>query len=128
MVNDLKGSRIVVIEDEQAIADLLCDLLQAEGAEIIPLSHPSAAQSLSTSQPPDLVLMDLMLPKMDGIKLAGWLRENGLAHTPMIAMSASRIMLHFATTSNLFQAVVSKPFETDNLVECIRAHVGLYVS
>jgi len=117
-----------VIEDEEAIAELLCDLLQAEGATIIQMSHPSAAHDLGSDQPPDLLLMDLMLPSMDGIKLASWLRQNGLAHTPMIAMSASRIMLHFATVSSLFQAVICKPFENDDLVECIRAHVGLYVA
>ncbi|GAC1635429.1 MAG: hypothetical protein NVS4B2_22890 [Chloroflexota bacterium] len=127
-MNDINGSRITVIEDEPEIAELLCDVLGAEGSHIVSLSHPAAAEGIDLEQPPDLILMDLMLPEMDGIKLAGWLRHNGFAHTPMVAMSASRIMLHFAGESNLFQDVVAKPFDIDRLIECVRRYVGMYVS
>jgi hypothetical protein len=46
----------------------------------------------------------------------------------MVAMSASRIMLHLAAESGLFQTTLSKPFELNDLLACVEENAGRYVT
>jgi CheY-like chemotaxis protein len=123
-----ENPRIFVVEDEEGVAQLVRDLLESEGFAVQAAAHPDATRAIDRTDPPDLILIDMMLPGQDGVKLAGQLRETGLGHTPMIAMSASRIMLHFASESGLFQETVAKPFDLTTLLGAVRRNVGLYVT
>ena len=125
---NVEQPHIFVVEDEEGVAELVRDLLEAEGFTVTSALHPNATRAIDPGNPPDLVLIDMMLPSQDGVKLAGHLRQSGLSHTPMIAMSASRIMLHFASESGLFQEVVAKPFDLASLLAAVRRNVGLYVT
>ncbi len=125
---NVTSGQIVVVEDEPDVADLLCDVLEPEGYSVFHLSHPDQAYSLDPAMDPDLVLMDLMLPRLDGVKLAGLLRESGFDHTPMIAMSASRIMLHLAAESGHFQHTLAKPFDLTELLDCVESYAGRYIA
>ena len=120
--------QIFVVEDEEGVAQLVRDLLEAEGYLVQSAAHPDATRTIDRSDPPDLILIDMMLPGQDGVKLAGELRKTGLEHAPMIAMSASRIMLHFAAESGLFQETVAKPFDLTTLLGAVHRNVGLYVT
>lgn len=122
------NGQIVVVEDEPGVADLLRDILEPEGYSVLHISHPDDAYNLEPTLDPDLIMMDLMLPRLDGVKLAGLLRERGFKPTPMVAMSASRIMLHLAAESGLFQTTLSKPFELNDLLACVEENAGRYVT
>lgn len=122
------NGRIVVIEDEPDVADLLRDVLEPEGYSVLHLSHPDETHKLEPEEAPDLILMDLMLPRLDGVKLAGLLRSRGFGPTPMVAMSASKIKLHLAAASGLFQDTLPKPFELTDLLACVEEYAGQYVS
>jgi two-component system, OmpR family, response regulator len=122
------SGKILVIEDEPSVTELLCDVLQSEGFVIQSMDHPGAAHAIDVANPPDLILMDLMLPDESGIQLASQLRREGFAHTPMIAMSASQMKLHFAEESGLFQGSIAKPFEVETLIDAVRRFRGLYVA
>jgi CheY-like chemotaxis protein len=115
-------SRIVVVEDETELLYLLHDVLEEEGFEVIALSRPDLSTMLDANLKPDLFLIDLMLPGISGVELAQQLRERGFAATPMIAMSASDLMIRLATESRLFQASVSKPFELSALLDCVKRY------
>jgi two-component system response regulator MprA len=73
---------------------------------------------------PDLFLIDIVLPAMTGIELAAALRERGYDHTPIIGMSASRLMRQLAGLSGLFSTIIVKPFELANLRSLIRCYLG----
>lgn len=122
------AGHIVVIEDEPCIYELLDDVLSARGFTLTWVEHPNNVQSLDRGIEPDLILMDLMLPGLDGVKLAGQLREAGFSHTPIVALSASRIMLHFARESALFQDCLAKPFDLGALLDCVSYYAGRYVT
>jgi DNA-binding response OmpR family regulator len=109
--------RIVVIEDEPEIMEMVRDLLHMAGYDVVGLIHPAEVDALDPREPPGLFLIDLMLPTMSGIELAQQLREQGYQHTPMIALSASRLMQQFAHESHLFQATLGKPFDVSVLLE-----------
>ena len=108
---------LVVVEDEPDILQLLHDLFEVEGFSTIGVAQPQMVLGVAGKTSPDLFLVDIMLPGMSGIEVAEILRANGFASTPMIAMSASRVMVDLAIQSGLFQAVVNKPFDFDLLFE-----------
>jgi CheY-like chemotaxis protein len=117
-------SYIVVLEDEPEVMEMFRDLLHMAGYRVVGFSHPALLEQLDPAAPPTLFLIDLMLPDMSGIEVAQHLRERGYAHTPMIAISASRLMQQFAHESHVFQATIGKPFDVSTLLEgvdrCLR--------
>lgn len=120
------AAQIVVVEDEPSVQELLRDVLEPEGYNILSVSHPNALEIQPTDDI-DLILVDLMLPETSGVQLAGQLRQSGFAHTPIIAMSASKILLHVAEESALFQETIAKPFDLSTLLESVRHYAGRYV-
>lgn len=119
---------IAVVEDEPGISEMIRDLLTMHG--YIVLTAPCAGNllDLDPNNPPDLILVDLMLPDFSGNKLAASMRRCGFGHTPMIAMSAAPLLLHMARCSGLFQDTVAKPFNIADLIARIERHVGVYVT
>jgi CheY-like chemotaxis protein len=65
---------------------------------------------------PDLCLIDIMLSTTSGIEVAAELRDCGFVTTPLVAMSASSLMTQYAVESGLFQRVIEKPLDLDELV------------
>ena len=78
--------RILIIEDEGSIVHLLKTILRTGNYEILVAETGKAAESMITSHCPDLVILDLGLPDMDGIELLRSLRE--WSTTPVIVASA----------------------------------------
>jgi CheY-like chemotaxis protein len=115
--------RIVVVDDEPDVLRLVCDVLEGEGVIVEAAARPDKIPDLSES-PPDLMLLDLMLPGMNGIDLAHKLRTSGLNEVPMVAMSASESMLRRAAMSHLFEEVLAKPFDIADLLTLVRRHVS----
>jgi CheY-like chemotaxis protein len=118
---------IAVIEDDHDILDLLIDFLADYGIEAVGVA-PRLEAIRTLPQRPGAVLVDLMLPGISGIDVA---REVQVVFpgTPMLAMSASRLMLDVAAASGLFDAHLSKPFDLSLLLESARAAlaVGRYL-
>jgi two-component system, OmpR family, alkaline phosphatase synthesis response regulator PhoP len=80
-------TRILLIEDEEPLRLALRDTLEAEGFEVIEASDGQQGFELAIKQDPDLILLDLMLPKRDGFSVLRGLREDRLT-TPVIILSA----------------------------------------
>ena len=80
--------RILVVDDNADAAEMLAALLEIEGHEAVAAhSGPAALQILSQHRP-DVVLLDIGLPGMDGYEVARQVRRlPGLAHTPLIAIT-----------------------------------------
>lgn len=115
---------VVIVDDEPDIRQVLCDILEDEGYEVVGLGHPSLALALDAAQRPSIFLLDLMLPGMTGLELAGRIREGPFADASIIAISASPSMLRRASESRLFQAILSKPFDIDQLVDTLRRYAA----
>lgn len=80
------SSLILVIEDEQVIRNFLTAILEAHGYKVIEVSSGQEALSLASSHCPDLILLDLGLPDMDGMMVLDAIRAWTL--TPIIVLSA----------------------------------------
>jgi two-component system alkaline phosphatase synthesis response regulator PhoP len=80
-------ARILVAEDEKDMAMGLRDNLEFEGYEVVVAADGEAAWQAATKQNPDLVLLDLMMPKMDGLEVCRRIREMGLT-IPVLMLTA----------------------------------------
>jgi two-component system OmpR family response regulator len=90
-VNHDFKTRILVVDDEQAIVDTVATALEYEGFEVdTALSGASALASMRT-RPPDLVVLDVMLPDMNGLDLTKRLREEGTM-VPILFLTARDAM------------------------------------
>ena len=115
----LRGE-ILVVDDEPGITELLTDILEFHGYPVLVANNAEEALDVLQVQRPDAILVDLMMPSVDGLSLGLTLRHTALARgVPLIAMSASDSALALADRIGDFDAYISKPFETDELVGLI---------
>ena len=80
-------ARILVAEDEPEMAMGLKDNLQFEGYEVVVASDGEQAISLAESERPDLILLDIMMPKVDGLEVCRRVRRTGSA-VPIVMLTA----------------------------------------
>ena len=80
--------RILIIEDEKDIVRLLKYNLEKEGYETLAASDGEAGLALARKENPDLVILDLMLPKLDGIQLCRALRQD--SRVPVLMLTAKK--------------------------------------
>ena len=109
---------ILVVDDEPAIAALVADVLADEGYDVRRAPDGLAALAEVERVPPDLILSDVMMPKLDGAALARCLRERGYC-LPVVLMSAVPAKRH-----DHGAVVVSKPFELDHLLAVLSDLLG----
>lgn len=83
----MSPARILVVEDEETLRMALVDALRAECFEVLQAADGEAGVALALSEGPDVVLLDLMLPKRDGFSVLRALREDRLA-AAVIVLSA----------------------------------------
>jgi DNA-binding response OmpR family regulator len=79
--------RILVVEDEAKLRRVLVDFLQSEGYEVIVATDGEAGLELACTQKPDVLILDVMLPKMNGFDVCRSLRERGFK-TPILLITA----------------------------------------
>ena len=88
----LRGAQVLLAEDNEINQQIAVELLSGAGAEVTVASDGRRAlEALQRMrrQPPDLILLDLMLPVMDGWEFAGHVRSmDGLSHIPIAIISA----------------------------------------
>jgi DNA-binding response OmpR family regulator len=109
-------AHILVVEDEVALNDLIAAVLDHAGHALLRALDGMAAMRLARRARPDLIVMDLRLPTMDGGDVIRQLKADPYTcHIPIIAISASATLR--AEASDLpVDAVISKPFDIDELV------------
>ncbi len=87
----LEPRRILIVDDDQKVLDLLVELLELEGYEVSAARDGASALDLLTSCEPDLVVSDVVMPMVDGIELCRRIKQNvRTANIPVLLMSGSR--------------------------------------
>ena len=81
-----KPSRILIVEDDHKIRTLLADYFIAEGYEVDQRADGVSAVETIRRSAPDLILLDLMLPQLDGIEVCKLVRT--FSHVPIIMITA----------------------------------------
>jgi CheY-like chemotaxis protein len=81
--------KVLLAEDDEAIMVLLTDYLQTKGYTVISAQNGEDAVSVALHQRPDVILMDIQMPGMDGLQAIERLRQNkGFRKIPIIALTA----------------------------------------
>ena len=117
------GKRVLVVDDEPNIVDILRFNLEREGYEVITASDGLEGLSQARSQGPDLILLDVMMPEMDGFQVCQELRREDKL-TPIIMLTAreeeaDRVMgLELGADD-----YVSKPFSVRELMARVRTNI-----
>ncbi len=116
----MADARILVVEDEPSIAEVVTLYLRRAGYGVTVASDGQAAMDSLNRELPDLVVLDLMLPKVDGLEITRWLRERG--DTPIIMLTARREERdRIAGLEMGADDYVVKPFSPQELVSRVRA-------
>lgn len=111
---------ILVVEDEPSIAEVVGLYLRRSGYQVIFAGDGLEAQNKIESQSPDLILMDLMLPIIDGFELTRWLRDH--SDTPIIMLTARRDEVdRIAGLEMGADDYILKPFSPQEVVSRVRA-------
>jgi CheY-like chemotaxis protein len=113
--------RILVVEDEPLIRELIVDFLTGEGLEATSASNGREAIEIAVRERPDLILLDMMLPLLDGTEVVRELRKRPRTRSiRIIAMSADSRILRAATSLSV-DDVLPKPFNLLDLLDLISA-------
>ena len=117
---------ILVIEDYADTRELIASMLRQKGYEVMEAEDGIEGLLKASGNYPDLIIMDLALPEMDGVETARRIHQMPkLSRTPIFVVSA---LLTQEVEAEVRAAgcteVFSKPFEVDTLIDRVRAVVG----
>lgn len=118
-------STILIVEDEEMNRVLLTTILQAHGFSTTEADNGEDAVRMAKTSLPALILMDIQMPRMDGVEAARLLKaDDSTRDIPLLAVTA------FAMREDLeriqaghFDGCVTKPVDIDDLIDLVQQHV-----
>jgi DNA-binding response OmpR family regulator len=115
------GGRLLLVEDEPALARGLSDTLRAQGFDVQVAADGQRGLDMAVSLRPDLILLDIMLPKMNGFEVCRTLRGQGV-DVPIVMLTAKGQEQDVILGLNLgADDYITKPFRTGELIARTRA-------
>lgn len=113
--------RVLVVEDDQSLRDVITEALQEDGYVVDAARNGQAGLELAQHSPPDLVIVDLMMPQMDGEQFCSAVRQiECLASVPIIVVSAARTADDVGVRLGA-SAALRKPFDLFELTRHVNA-------
>ena len=118
--------RILVVEDHEDNRQILRDLLGASGYEMVEAHDGAAALPTATAMKPDLILMDIQLPLVDGYEATRRIKADpALVHIPVIAVTSYALSGDEEKTRAAgCNGYIAKPFSPRQLLSKVREFVG----
>ena len=118
-------SKILIIEDEEAIADLEKDYLELSGFEVEIANRGDVGLEKALNEDYDLIILDLMLPGIDGFEICKRIREE--KDVPILMVSAKKDDIDKIRGLGLgADDYLTKPFSPSELVARVKAHMARY--
>jgi signal transduction histidine kinase len=125
---EIKVPYILIVDDINENLKLLGDILKGEGYKIRPVPSGELALKVAEKEKPGLILLDIMMPGMNGYQVCSLLKENpGLKDVPVIFISALN------ETADIVKALsaggvdyITKPFQTEEVIARVNTHFKLY--
>jgi CheY-like chemotaxis protein len=121
----LEGRRVLVVEDHPLNLELALELLQGQGCRVLVAEEAETGLELARRERPDLILMDIQLPGMDGLTAIEHLKEDpGTRHIPVLTLSAHTM------TGDREKAIkvgavgcLTKPLNTRSFIDDVARHL-----
>ena len=119
------SEKVLIVEDEESIAELEKDYLELSGFEVTVAKDGESGLNLALSQNFNMIILDLMLPGVDGFEICRQVREQ--KNTPIIIVSARKEDIDKIRGLGLgADDYVTKPFSPSELVARVKAHLARY--
>ncbi len=115
---------VLVVDDDEATRRMIADALVAEGYTVRAAASGAEAIRSVRRRRPDLILLDVHMPGVDGWQVLEELRSAAGPQTPVVVMTAGYLAQDRALSSGA-QGYLGKPFGVQDLVEAVQAHAGL---
>lgn len=121
MSSDLSGIKVMVIDDSKTIRRTAETLLQKTGCTVVTAEDGFDALSRIVREKPDLIFIDIMMPRLDGYETCSIIRSNeAFVDTPIVMLSSKSSFCDKARGDVVgANAYLTKPFSQEELVEAI---------
>jgi CheY-like chemotaxis protein len=113
-----------VIDDDDDLAEVVREVLRDNGYSVATVRHGAAALELVRHISPDLILLDLTMPIMDGWSFVGQYRRNGRADARIVLLTGNPQAPKIAKNLGA-DGYLSKPFEIDDLIGVVTRELPL---
>jgi CheY-like chemotaxis protein len=114
---------VLVVDDDPDILDAICDILEGEGYRVARARHGEEALLRVETERPALILLDLMMPVMDGVKFSQALRlRPGVQDVPIVVISADGNRQRASSVGAV--GYLAKPFDIDSLLAQVTGIAG----
>ncbi len=120
------GARVLVVDDQRENLELMMYLLQAFGHETFAAADGEEGVAAATELRPDIVVMDLQMPKMSGFEAAAVLKADpALRAIPLVAVTAyAMVGDREKVMAAGFDGYITKPIEPETFVREVEAHLA----
>lgn len=124
-VPDLQGVKVMVIDDSKTIRRTAETLLKKAGCDVVTATDGFEALSKITDQNPDVIFIDIMMPRLDGYQTCALIKNNQLyKNTPVILLTSKDGLFDRARGRIVgSDQYLTKPFTKDELLGAISAHI-----
>ncbi len=114
--------KILLVDDEESLVMLLSERLKFNGYDVITASDGQEGLDKAKKEKPDLILLDVMMPKMNGYQVSRLLKfDQRFKHIPIIMLTARTQAIDMKTGKETgADAYITKPFESENLIAEIK--------
>ncbi len=116
-------ARVLIVEDDDGIQDFISIVLREEGYVILSVSQGKVALEVVGQFAPDLILLDLRMPLMDGSSFVQAYYQSHPSPAPIVVVSALRNAAQIAQEINATD-FLAKPFSLDELLDCVTRHIS----
>lgn len=126
MVN--KKIKILVVEDEEAISDALEAKLELSNFEVLKAKDGEEGLKMALEKNPDLVLLDILLPKMDGITMLGKLKETKVGEKiPVIILTnlSDNERLRETVEEGKYDYLIKSNWKIDDVIEKVKEKLNI---
>lgn len=112
---------ILCIDDDRLVLGVCTGALEARGYRVVMATHGRAGIEAAKKERPDLILLDIMMPDMDGFEVCGCLRADpDLRHTPIVLLTAmNKPDLENKGADAGATLTLRKPFSPDQIVQTV---------
>jgi DNA-binding response OmpR family regulator len=121
----MAGERILAVDDSATILEMIKAILVGDGYEVMTAADGAEALATARREKPDLILLDVMLPKLDGYRVCRLLKfDQNYKHIPIVMLTAKTEDAAMATGIRTgADQYLTKPVEPDVLLTVVRAEL-----
>lgn len=118
----MSRKKILIVEDEESLLRLESILLTSKGYDVKGVPNGQAALEAIASQKPDLILLDIMLPEIDGFEVCRRIKAaKDTSHIPVIMLTAKKCQDDFSRGQEVgADWYITKPFKSSMVIETIQ--------